>query len=91
MQSKDPSSVSGAGERPSLGARKRSFAGWESLTPRELEVIRHAAAGLTNPEIGERMFISRSTVKAHLSNIYAKLGVKNRSKLAAMATLYQAP
>jgi predicted ATPase/DNA-binding CsgD family transcriptional regulator len=69
--------------RRGRGARSRQHAGWESLTPTELEVARHAAAGLTNPEIGEAMFISRPTVKAHLSHIYAKLGVRNRSQLTA--------
>ena len=49
--------------RRARGSRERPSAGWESLTPTELEVVRHAAAGLTNPEIGERMFISRGTVK----------------------------
>jgi predicted ATPase/DNA-binding CsgD family transcriptional regulator len=71
--------------RRGRGTRGRPAHGWESLTPTELEVVRHAAAGLTNPQIGERMFISRATVKTHLSNVYAKLGVRNRSQLAAMA------
>jgi DNA-binding CsgD family transcriptional regulator len=48
-------------------------------------VARHAAAGHTNAEIGEAMFISRGTVKAHLSHIYAKLGVRNRAALTAEA------
>ena len=42
-----------------------------------------AAQGLTNPEIGARMFISRDTVKSHLKHIYFKLGVRNRTELAA--------
>ena len=71
--------------RRARGSRKRPSGGWESLTPTELEVVRHAAAGLTNPEIGERMFISRGTVKTHLSHIYAKLDVRNRSELASEA------
>jgi DNA-binding CsgD family transcriptional regulator len=65
------------------GPRGRPHGGWESLTPTELEVARHVAAGLTNPEIGEAMFVSRPTVKAHLSHIYAKLGVRNRAQLTA--------
>jgi DNA-binding CsgD family transcriptional regulator len=71
--------------RRARGSRKRPSGGWESLTPTELEVVRHAAVGLTNPEIGERMFISRGTVKTHLSHIYTKLDVRNRSELAAEA------
>jgi predicted ATPase/DNA-binding CsgD family transcriptional regulator len=71
--------------RRARGTRKRPPGGWESLTPTELEVARHAAAGLTNPQIGERMFITRGTVKVHLSHIYAKLGIQNRAELAAEA------
>ena len=72
--------------RRARGSRKRPPTGWESLTPTELEVARHTAAGLTNPEIGQRMFISRGTVKFHLSHIYGKLGLHNRSELAAETT-----
>ena len=68
------------------GSRKRPARGWESLTPTELEVVRHATAGLTNPQIGERMFITRGTVKVHLSHIFAKLGISSRAELAAEAT-----
>ncbi|MFL5909635.1 MAG: LuxR C-terminal-related transcriptional regulator [Gaiellaceae bacterium] len=71
--------------RRGRGSRKRPRDGWESLTPTELEVARHAAGGRTNAEIGEAMFISRGTVKAHLSHIYAKLGVRNRAALTAEA------
>jgi DNA-binding NarL/FixJ family response regulator len=72
--------------RRSRGARDRPPAGWDSLTPTELGVVRLAAAGLNNPQIGARLFMSRSTVKTHLSHIYAKLGVANRTELAALAT-----
>jgi len=72
--------------RRGRGERKRPKHGWESLTPTELEVLRHAAAGLTNPQIGERMFVSRATVKVHLSHIFGKLGVSSRFELAAEAT-----
>jgi predicted ATPase/class 3 adenylate cyclase/DNA-binding CsgD family transcriptional regulator len=70
--------------RRARGTRKRPAAGWESLTPTELRVVELAAQGLTNPEIGKRMFISRGTAKIHLSHIYAKLDVRNRSELAAL-------
>jgi DNA-binding NarL/FixJ family response regulator len=44
------------------------------------------ADGLNNPEIGSRLFMSRGTVKTHLSHVYAKLGVANRTELATLAT-----
>jgi predicted ATPase/DNA-binding CsgD family transcriptional regulator len=72
--------------RRARGERKRPSRGWDSLTPTELEVVRHIADGLTNRQIGERMFISLGTVKAHLSHIFAKLGTPSRAHLAAAAT-----
>nr|MDQ3933607.1 tetratricopeptide repeat protein [Actinomycetota bacterium] len=74
-----------AWSRRARGSRKRPPGGWESLTPTELEVARHVAAGLTNPEIGQAMFVSSGTVKTHLSHIYAKLGLRNRAQLTAEA------
>jgi DNA-binding CsgD family transcriptional regulator len=67
------------------GERKRPSTGWDSLTPTEVEVVRLAARGLTNPAIGEQLFISAGTVKTHLSHVFAKLGIANRSELAAQA------
>jgi len=71
--------------RRARGTRQRPSHGWESLTPTELAIVRHVAAGLTNPEIAERMFISRGTVKVHLSHVYAKVGLRNRSEVTAEA------
>jgi predicted ATPase/class 3 adenylate cyclase/DNA-binding CsgD family transcriptional regulator len=68
------------------GSRHRPRSGWASLTPVEQQVVRLAAEGLTNPEIGEKLFISRRTVQAHLSTIFGKLGVSSRSELASAAT-----
>ena len=68
------------------GERKRPSSGWASLTPTEIEVVRHVAEGLTNPQIAERLFVSRSTVKMHLAHIFAKLAVSTRAELAASAT-----
>ncbi|MGH2794977.1 MAG: tetratricopeptide repeat protein [Actinomycetota bacterium] len=67
------------------GERKRPSSGWASLTPTEIEVVRHVAAGLTNPQIAERLFVSRSTVKQHLGHIFTKLGVSARAELASEA------
>ncbi|MDX6582993.1 MAG: two-component system, NarL family, nitrate/nitrite response regulator NarL [Solirubrobacterales bacterium] len=53
------------------------------LTPRELEVLQLAAEGLSGPSAAERLGLSPATVKTHLSNIYAKLGVSGRAAAVA--------
>jgi DNA-binding CsgD family transcriptional regulator len=67
-------------------ARRRPSTGWESLTPTEIEVVLLVTQGLTNVEIGQRLFISRRTVETHLTHIFAKLGVSSRVQLAAQAS-----
>ena len=68
------------------GERKRPSSGWASLTPTEVAVVRHVAEGLKNAQIAERLFVSPSTIKVHLSHIFAKLGLTTRAELAAQAT-----
>lgn len=53
----------------------------ENLSEREREVIKYIVEGLSNIEIGERLFVCEKTVKFHLSRIYKKLGVKGRPQL----------
>ena len=65
------------------GARLRPATGWPSLTPTEREVVALVAEGLSNPDVAERLFMSRSTVKTHLNHVFAKLGVTTRAELAA--------
>jgi DNA-binding CsgD family transcriptional regulator len=67
------------------GERKRPAAGWASLTPSELEVVRLVGEHLSNPEIAARLFVSRATVKTHLVHIFAKLAIDSRSELVAEA------
>jgi DNA-binding NarL/FixJ family response regulator len=73
--------------RRARGPRKRPPGGWESLTPTEIKVAELVAEGLTNPQIGERMFISRATVKTHVAHIFNKLDVHSRTELGAIAAL----
>ncbi|HSW50474.1 MAG TPA: LuxR C-terminal-related transcriptional regulator, partial [Bryobacteraceae bacterium] len=57
----------------------------ETLTRRELEVLKLVAQGLSNEEIGERLFLSLSTVKGHNRNIFDKLQVQRRTEAVARA------
>ena len=72
--------------RRSRGPRQRPEHGWDSLTPTEREVVRLVTEGLSNPDIANRLFISRATVKTHLTHIFTKLDVINRAQLVALAT-----
>ncbi len=71
---------------PRLIARlTKPATGSDTLTERELEVLRRAAHGLTNKQIGADLAISDRTVQNHLANIYAKLGVASRTEAVTAA------
>ena len=55
------------------------------LTPRELQVLALLVQGLSNPDISKQLMVSRSTAKAHVSNILSKLEVSNRAEAIALA------
>ncbi|MCA0331996.1 MAG: response regulator transcription factor [Actinobacteria bacterium] len=65
----------------------RQVRGGEQLTPRELEVLRLVAKGLSNGEIASELFIGEATVKTHLLHVFDKLGVSDRT--AAVTTAMQ--
>jgi DNA-binding CsgD family transcriptional regulator len=62
-------------------ARRRSAPNNQELTAQENLIAQLARAGLSNPEIGSRLFISARTVQYHLRNVFAKLGINSRSQL----------
>ena len=57
-----------------------------SLTPQEKKILSLIAEGLTNRQIGERMFLAEKTVKNHVTNVLAKLGVERRTQAAVLAS-----
>jgi DNA-binding CsgD family transcriptional regulator len=69
--------------RRARGERKRPRHGWDSLTPTEVRVVGLVAEGCTNPQIAERLLMSRSTVKTHLEHVFTKTGVRTRPELTA--------
>jgi len=76
-------------ETPSIQAEQRpqppSVVDELGLSPRELEVLQHLAAGRSNHQIGQALFISRSTASVHVSHILCKLGVCSRVEAAGLA------
>lgn len=61
---------------------------WESLTPREQEILRLIATGASNREIAQSLFISEKTVKNHVTNILSQLGLRDRTQAALFATSF---
>jgi pimeloyl-ACP methyl ester carboxylesterase/DNA-binding CsgD family transcriptional regulator len=81
--------VAGPGSAPAKGPgaspARTGRVGWPSLTEGEWRVVALAAQGHTNAEIAGRLFLSRYTVETHLKHVFAKLGLRSRAELAAVA------
>jgi DNA-binding NarL/FixJ family response regulator len=74
--------------------QRPSLSNAPDLTSRELEILRWVAAGESNSSIARQLFVTEQTVKFHLSNIYRKLGVSNRTQASHFAYhngLFEAP
>jgi DNA-binding NarL/FixJ family response regulator len=77
-----------AGKRrvpPEIAAKIAEHLSDESLTQREVEVLRHLAGGNRNRDIAEMLFISEETVKVHVKHLMDKLGAKDRTQAVAIA------
>src|SRR6266567_804363 len=70
---------------PDVAAHLAEHLSDESLTPREIDVLRHVAGGNRNRDIAERLFISEETVKVHIKHIMDKLGASDRTQAIAIA------
>jgi DNA-binding CsgD family transcriptional regulator len=62
----------------------RAKAGWDSLTDSELTVVNLIAQGVTNRSVATQLHLSLNTVKAHVHNAYAKLGINSRAELTRL-------
>jgi len=77
-----------AGKRripPEVATHLAEHLGHESLTPREVEVLRHVVEGNGNRDVGEILKISEETVKVHVKHIMEKLGARDRSQAITIA------
>ncbi|HLX31546.1 MAG TPA: AAA family ATPase [Gaiellaceae bacterium] len=66
--------------------RRRDPGGWSQLSPQELQIAQLAAEGLSNRQIGERLYLSHRTVESHLYRVFPKLGITSRAQLASRLT-----
>ena len=81
-----PPAINENGAARSQPTQSRALAIGKLLTPREAEIARFVAAGLSNKQIARKVKIAEGTVKIHLHRAYQKLGIANRATLAVMVS-----
>lgn len=81
--------VAAQAKEPRAEPPRTRHVGWSALTEGESRVVALAAQGHTNAEIAGRLFLSRYTVETHLKHVFAKLGLRSRAELAAVAASLQ--
>ncbi|MFJ6725256.1 response regulator [Streptomyces sp. NPDC091281] len=91
LRGEDPARPTGAAPGPPSSAGARAGApsgadGLPALTEREREILALVGEGLTNRQIGQRLYLAEKTVKNHISRLLAKLGVERRVQAAVLAT-----
>ena len=64
-----------------IDSKPRPKTGWNSLTDSELKVVNLIAQGATNQSVAQQLHVTPHTVKAHLHNAFAKLGINSRAQL----------
>jgi DNA-binding CsgD family transcriptional regulator len=74
----------GLGVQRRIVSQPRAKTGWDSLTDSELKVINLIAQGTTNQSVAQRLHVTPHTVKAHLHNAFAKLGINSRAELSKL-------
>ena len=72
----------GLGVERRIVSQPRAKAGWDSLTDSELKVVNLIAQGASNRDVATQLHLSVHTVKTHVHNAFAKLGIKSREQLA---------
>jgi len=84
-----PRLLSDLGQSPDIGAASQTLEGLPvgetQLTPREMEILRLMARGMSNAELADTLLVSENTLKTHVKNILGKLHMKNRREAAAYA------